>query len=73
VSRGARRGRSSGERAQIKYGALAGDAAQLPVPEKVALKRPEDFKLIGTRPNVWTHRARLTERPSMASTFGRRV
>jgi isoquinoline 1-oxidoreductase beta subunit len=25
-----------------------GDAAQLPVPEKVALKRPEDFKLIGT-------------------------
>src|SRR5438445_5276225 len=33
---------------RIKYGALAGDAAQLPVPEKVALKRPEDFKLIGT-------------------------
>jgi isoquinoline 1-oxidoreductase beta subunit len=33
---------------RIKYGALAGDAAQLPVPEKVALKRPEEFKLIGT-------------------------
>src|SRR6266404_5049271 len=33
---------------RIKYGALAGDAARLPVPEKVALKRPEDFKLIGT-------------------------
>jgi isoquinoline 1-oxidoreductase subunit beta len=32
----------------IKYGALAGDAAQMPVPEKVALKRPEEFKLIGT-------------------------
>jgi len=30
------------------YGALAGDAAQIPVPEKVALKRPEEFKLIGT-------------------------
>ena len=30
------------------YGALAADAARLPVPEKVALKRPEDFRLIGT-------------------------
>ena len=27
---------------------LAAEAAQLPVPEKVTLKRPEDFKLIGT-------------------------
>ncbi len=32
----------------IKYGALAADAARLPVPESVRLKRPEDFKLIGT-------------------------
>jgi isoquinoline 1-oxidoreductase subunit beta len=31
-----------------RYGDLAADAAQMPVPEKVALKRPEDFKLIGT-------------------------
>jgi isoquinoline 1-oxidoreductase beta subunit len=31
-----------------KYGELAADAARLPVPEDVALKRPEDFKLIGT-------------------------
>jgi isoquinoline 1-oxidoreductase beta subunit len=31
-----------------KYGALAAVAARLPVPESVALKRPEDFKLIGT-------------------------
>jgi isoquinoline 1-oxidoreductase subunit beta len=30
------------------YGELAGDAARLPVPENVAFKRPEDFKLIGT-------------------------
>jgi len=37
---------ASGRR--IKYGALAGDAARMPVPEKVALKRPEEFKLIGT-------------------------
>jgi isoquinoline 1-oxidoreductase beta subunit len=36
----------SGRRA--KYGELAADAARLPVPEKVALKRPQDFKLIGT-------------------------
>src|SRR5207248_10745 len=35
-------------RKKIRYGDLAGDAARMPVPEKVALKRPEDFKLIGT-------------------------
>jgi len=33
---------------RIRYGELAADAARIPVPEKVALKRPEDFKLIGT-------------------------
>ena len=32
----------------IKYGELAADAARMPVPEKVALKRPQDFRLIGT-------------------------
>ena len=32
----------------MKYGALAAEAARLPVPDEVALKRPEDFKLIGT-------------------------
>jgi isoquinoline 1-oxidoreductase beta subunit len=32
----------------FKYGELAGDAARMPVPAGVALKRPEDFKLIGT-------------------------
>jgi len=37
---------SSGRR--FTYGALAGDAAHMPVPEKVALKRAEEFKLIGT-------------------------
>jgi isoquinoline 1-oxidoreductase beta subunit len=31
-----------------KYGELAADAAHMPIPESVALKRPEDFKLIGT-------------------------
>jgi isoquinoline 1-oxidoreductase subunit beta len=31
-----------------RYGELSADAAGMPVPEKVALKRPEDFKLIGT-------------------------
>ena len=33
---------------RINYGELAADAARMPVPENVALKRPEDFKLIGT-------------------------
>src|SRR5438132_1714812 len=33
---------------RLKYGELAADAARLPVPEKVVLKRPADFKLIGT-------------------------
>jgi isoquinoline 1-oxidoreductase beta subunit len=32
----------------IKYGELAADAARLPVPKNVALKRPQEFKLIGT-------------------------
>jgi isoquinoline 1-oxidoreductase subunit beta len=40
--RHARTGRS------IQYGELAADAARMPVPEGVVLKRPEDFKLIGT-------------------------
>ena len=31
-----------------RYGDLAADAARLPVPANVALKRPQDFKLIGT-------------------------
>jgi isoquinoline 1-oxidoreductase subunit beta len=30
------------------YGELAADAARMPVPDNVVLKRPEDFKLIGT-------------------------
>jgi isoquinoline 1-oxidoreductase subunit beta len=33
---------------RIKYGELAAEAARMPVPGSVALKRPEDFKLIGT-------------------------
>jgi isoquinoline 1-oxidoreductase subunit beta len=37
---------ATGRRA--KYGELAADAARLPVPENVPLKRHQDFKLIGT-------------------------
>ena len=33
---------------RLKYGELAADAAQMAVPDSVTLKRPEDFKLIGT-------------------------
>jgi isoquinoline 1-oxidoreductase beta subunit len=32
----------------LKYGELADAAAQIPVPADVALKRPEEFRLIGT-------------------------
>ncbi|GGI23646.1 xanthine dehydrogenase family protein molybdopterin-binding subunit [Bradyrhizobium guangdongense] len=32
---------------RLKYGELAADAAQIPIPNKVELKRPEDFRLIG--------------------------
>src|SRR5262249_11429404 len=33
---------------KFTYGELAADAARLPIPEKVELKQPADFKLIGT-------------------------
>jgi isoquinoline 1-oxidoreductase subunit beta len=33
---------------RLKYGELVAEAAHMPVPENVTLKRPEDFKLIGT-------------------------
>ena len=33
---------------RIKYGALAADAARMPVPTNVTLKERKDFKLIGT-------------------------
>jgi len=33
---------------KANYGELAAEAAAMPVPEKVALKQPKDFKLIGT-------------------------
>ena len=33
---------------RIKYGALAADAARMPVPTNVTLKEPKDFTLIGT-------------------------
>src|SRR5580658_8282319 len=33
---------------RLTYGELAADAAGMPVPSSIVLKRPEDFKLIGT-------------------------
>jgi isoquinoline 1-oxidoreductase beta subunit len=33
---------------RLKYGELTADAARMPVPESVVLKRPGEFKLIGT-------------------------
>jgi isoquinoline 1-oxidoreductase subunit beta len=55
-----------------KYRDLAAAAADMPVPESVALKRPEDFRLIGTPAKRLDARRRSTGRPSMASTFGPR-
>jgi isoquinoline 1-oxidoreductase subunit beta len=40
----------AGSNRQATYGSLVGAAAVLPVPDKVALKDPKDFKLIGQRP-----------------------
>jgi hypothetical protein len=45
---GAKPGASVRCRQELKYGDLATDATRMPVPENVALKRPQDFKLIGT-------------------------
>lgn len=39
----------AGKRRQATFGSLARVAASLPVPEKVTLKDPKDFKLIGHR------------------------
>lgn len=36
---------------RIAYGQLAAEAARIPVPENVALKRPDEFRLIGTPVN----------------------
>jgi isoquinoline 1-oxidoreductase beta subunit len=33
---------------RLKYGELAADATRIPIPDNVVLKRPADFKLIGT-------------------------
>ncbi|MBC8650246.1 xanthine dehydrogenase family protein molybdopterin-binding subunit [Pseudomonas sp. MTM4] len=33
---------------QLRYGALAAEAAKLPVPEQIALKDPKQFRLIGS-------------------------
>ena len=46
---------------KLAYGALADKAATLPTPDKVALKDPKDFKLIGTAGQA-PRRARQSER-----------
>ncbi|MFC4871908.1 xanthine dehydrogenase family protein molybdopterin-binding subunit [Negadavirga shengliensis] len=52
---------SSGKK--ITYGELASDAAQVPVPENVELKKPKDFKIIGTSVKNVDNRAMFTGKP----------
>jgi isoquinoline 1-oxidoreductase beta subunit len=49
-----------GDGRRLGYGALVGRAARLPVPAKVALKDPKDFKLIGTPVRRLDSRAKVT-------------
>jgi len=51
---------------KLGYGKLVDAAAELPVPEKVALKEPADFKLIGTRQK----RLDLAGKINGSATFG---
>jgi isoquinoline 1-oxidoreductase beta subunit len=53
------------------YGELAADAARMPVPESVVLKRPQDFKLIGTPAKRLDTASKVNEQLSTVSTFGR--
>ena len=53
-------------RRRLKYGELVDRAAALPVPEKVTLKDPKDFKYIGTP----VKRLDLAEKVRGAATFG---
>jgi isoquinoline 1-oxidoreductase beta subunit len=58
---------------RVKYGELADAAARMPVPESVALKRPQDFKLIGTLAKRLDAPSKVNGTLSTASTFGRRA
>ena len=58
---------------RVRYGELAADAAGMPVPEKVALKRPADFKLIGTPAKRLDTPAKVNGTAVLASTSGRRA
>jgi isoquinoline 1-oxidoreductase subunit beta len=55
----------------IKYGELAAGAARMAVPESVVLKRPDEFKLIGTAAKRLDTPA--TDQPSSALTRGRQA
>lgn len=54
----------SGQR--LSYGVLAADAARMPVPDNVALKPPQEFKLIGTS----AKRLDLPEKVNGTAVFG---
>ena len=55
------------------YGELAAEAARMPVPESVTLKRPQDFKLIGTPAKRLDKPGKVNGTAMSASMLGRRV
>jgi isoquinoline 1-oxidoreductase beta subunit len=57
----------------LKYSELAGDAARMPILQNVPLKRPQDFKLIGTPAKRLDVPSKVNGTAVYASTFGRRA
>jgi isoquinoline 1-oxidoreductase subunit beta len=55
------------------YGSLAAAASKLPVPEKVAIKDPKDFTIVGKPTKRLDTPAKPTARPSLVSTSNCRV
>ncbi len=58
-----------GSNRMLSYGALAGAAAALPVPDEVALKSPDSFRLIGTRVTGFDVHAIVSGAPLYGSDF----
>jgi isoquinoline 1-oxidoreductase beta subunit len=58
---------------RISYGELVADAARMPVPDRVALKRPEEFKLIGTPAKRLDAPAKVNDQSGWSNAFARSI